>query len=81
VTVRMWNEMTRPYSALEGGGAVYCDSCHQGQGQFLDRSDKGALSAYMSDNFTAKLKRADGKDVECETCHGDPFEGRFLSRW
>ncbi len=81
VAVRMWNEMTRPYAALDGGGAVYCDSCHQGRGKFLDRSDKKALSAYMSDNYAGKLKRADGKDVECETCHGEPFEGKFLSTW
>ena len=81
VTVRMWNEMTRPHVAVEGGGAVFCDSCHQGQGRFLDRSDKKAIAGYMSDNYTGKLKRADAKDIECETCHGDPFDAKFLSRW
>ncbi len=80
VSVRMWNEMSRGY-ALEGGGAVFCDSCHQGQGRFLDRSDKKAIASYMSENYTGKLKRLDGKDVECETCHGDPFDGKILAKW
>jgi len=80
VTVRMWNEMTRAY-ALEAGGAIFCDSCHQGQGRFLDRSDKKAIASYMSDNYSGKLRRLDGKDVECETCHGDPFDGKILAKW
>jgi hypothetical protein len=81
IAARMWNEMVRP-NAFEGNGAVYCDSCHQGQGQFLDRSDKKAVAAYMTDNYTEKLKRVpEKKDVECETCHGDPFDAAFLAKW
>ena len=80
MAARMWNEMTRPYT-LDGGGAVYCDSCHHGQGVFLNRTSKDTVGAFMSDNFTGKLKKAKGEDVECETCHGEPFDGRFLSKW
>jgi hypothetical protein len=70
--------------AFESGAPLYCDPCHQGQGQFLDRSDKKAVGAWMSDNFTEKLKLASkpaAPDVECETCHGDPFEPAILRRW
>lgn len=81
IAARMWNDMVRP-NVLEGGGLLYCDSCHQGQGQILERSDKAAIATYMTDNYTEKLKRgAQKKDVECETCHGDPIDGRFLSKW
>ena len=79
LTVRMWDDMTRNL-ALEGG-ELYCDSCHQGQSVFLRRDDRDALSAYMSESYTDKLKRAGGKDVECETCHGDPMNPRFLKSW
>jgi len=83
LTVRMWNDMTRGYT-LAGVGAVFCDSCHQGQGKFLARTDRSAISEWMSDNFTGKLeKQSDGKRVslECETCHGEPFDPRFLAKW
>jgi hypothetical protein len=77
IAVRMWNEFTRPYSA--GENPVFCDSCHRGQGMYLDRRDKKAVSRYMTENFTDKLVRGDGKDVECSTCHGDPFEPKILA--
>lgn len=89
ISARMWNEMMRTY-ALDGGAAVYCDSCHHGQGAFLDRTDESAVSAFMSDNFAGMLRRSkpgappsapkDG-DVSCGTCHGDPFDGHFLAKW
>ena len=41
-----------------------------------------AIAAYMSDNYTEKLKQgAAKKDVECETCHGDPVDLAFLAKW
>ncbi len=79
LTVRMWDDMTRNL-ALEGG-ELYCDSCHQGQSAFLRRDDRDGLSAYMSESYTDKLKRTGGKDVECETCHGDATTLRFLKSW
>jgi hypothetical protein len=67
--------------ALEDGAPLYCDSCHGGKMEFLDRHDKKALSAWMDANYVAKLKRSDKKDHSCETCHGDPFEPKFLALW
>ena len=81
IAARMWNEMVRGY-ALEGGGAVYCDSCHQGKSEFLVR-DPGLkeLSAWMDENFVGKLEKTNGQEHTCETCHGDPMEGKFLHTW
>lgn len=85
VAARMWNEFVRGY-AMEGGGAVYCDSCHGSQGNgkmtFLVR-DPGLkeLSKWMDENFVSKLKKPNGQEHSCETCHGDPMEGKFLHNW
>ena len=35
----------------------------------------------MEENFVEKLKRNDGKEHNCETCHGDPFDDSFLDNW
>src|SRR6202012_4225486 len=80
IAKRMWNDFTRGL-AFENGDAVYCDSCHKGQLFNLNRSDKAKLSDYMSDQFVGRLKRTDGKDHDCSTCHGDPPEFAFLSLW
>jgi hypothetical protein len=81
VAARMWNEFTRGYT-IEGGGAVYCDSCHGGKTTFLVR-DPGLkeISKWMDDNFVGKLKSGKGQAPACETCHGDPMEGKFLHTW
>jgi len=74
IAKKMWSEFV---VALEkkDGGAIYCDSCHQGKMKFLDRSDDRSLAAWMTENFVGKLARQDGKDHSCATCHGDPFNG------
>lgn len=79
IATHMWNDFTRAL-ALEGGGALYCDSCHGGRPQFLDRRDLGALGTWMQENYVDKVKRANGKEHTCETCHGEPFEGKVLSK-
>ena len=81
VASRMWNEFVRGYS-MEGGGAVYCDSCHGGKMTFLVR-DPGLkqLSSWMDENMVSKLKKPNGQAHSCETCHGDPMEGKFLHNW
>jgi hypothetical protein len=78
---RMWNEFVRGYT-MEGGGAVYCDSCHGGKTTFLVR-DPGLkeLSKWMDENFVSKMKKTNGQAHSCETCHGDPIEGKFLHTW
>jgi hypothetical protein len=79
VASRMWNEFARGL-AMADGSAVYCDSCHQGRMHTLDKSDKKALSGWMQAEMVDKLKRTDGKEHGCETCHGDPFEGQFIDK-
>lgn len=81
IAARMWNELVRGYT-LEGGGALYCDSCHGGKQEFLAR-DPGLkeLSTWMDENFVSKLKKTNGQSHSCETCHGDPMEGKFLATW
>lgn len=80
VARRMWNEFSRVL-ATESGAPVYCDSCHQARMFPLDRRDKEKISQYMDDVFVGKLKRRDGKDHECGTCHGDPPEFKFIVQW
>jgi len=80
VASRMWNEWVRGYSVA--GGAMYCDSCHGGKMTFLVRDPGGKeLSKWMDDNFVGKMKNAKGQNPSCETCHGDPIEGKFLPSW
>jgi hypothetical protein len=80
IAQHMWDDFTRNL-AMENGTPMYCDSCHQGRAKILDRHDKKALSAWMDTNLVAKMKRRDGKEHSCETCHGDPFEGDILAGW
>lgn len=80
IASRMWNDFVAGMR-LEDKSPLYCDSCHGGKAQFLDRHDKKALSGWMDANYVSKLKRADGKEHSCEQCHGDPFEPSFLTAW
>ena len=85
ITAHMWNDFTRSL-AMADGSALYCDSCHNGTTRFLDRKDLAALSTWMTDNYVDKLKRVDPKHPKaeqehgCETCHGDPIEGKIISK-
>lgn len=80
VAKKMWSEFVRSLQKKDGS-AIYCDSCHQGKMQFLDRADDRSLGAWMKENFVAKLARVDGKDHGCTTCHGQPFNGSFVDQW
>jgi hypothetical protein len=80
VAKRMWNEMVRVL-AMADGSPVYCDSCHQGSLLVLDRAEKKLVAGYMDDVMVGKLKRIDGKDHDCGTCHGDPPEFHFIAEW
>jgi hypothetical protein len=79
IATHMWNDFTRGL-ALEGGGAIYCDSCHEGHKDVLDRRDLKALGERMEQTYVKPLKRTDGRDHTCETCHGDPFEGKIFTK-
>jgi len=80
VAKRMYNEIAR-LLVLENGEAVYCDGCHQGKEFSIDRSDKAKLADYMTDQYVDKLRRSDGQEHDCGTCHGDPPEFSFIARW
>jgi hypothetical protein len=79
IATHMWNDFVRGL-AMADGGALFCDSCHQGTATFLDRSSIPALADWMRENYEAKLVRADKNDHSCETCHGDPFEGKVFAK-
>lgn len=76
----MWDLYVRGLTMADGS-PVYCDTCHNGKKEFLDRQDKQALGHWMHENFVDKMKRVDGKEHSCETCHGKPFQPEFLSAW
>jgi hypothetical protein len=81
IAARMWDEFAAKLAfAAPDGAPLFCDSCHQGRVEQLDRRDKKALSKWMDDNFVAKLKQKSGGSQECETCHVD-MEMQFLAIW
>jgi hypothetical protein len=80
IASKMWDEYVRGL-AFEDGSLLYCDSCHQGRMEMLDRHDKKELGRWMDANYVAKLKRADKADHGCATCHGEEMEMHFLARW
>jgi hypothetical protein len=79
VAAKMWNEFAAKLTMADAS-PLFCDSCHQGRLVQLDRRDKKALGQWMDANFVDKLKRKDGKDHGCETCHVD-MEMAFLTKW
>lgn len=64
----------------EKGGAIFCDSCHGGKAKVLNRADKKAVQKFMEENYEEKLSRADKKDNECSTCHGDDVEPKIIEK-
>ena len=58
----------------DGGGLLFCDSCHGGDEHILDKKNPDAVRKFMHDEYVDKLERADGKGHDCKTCHGDKLE-------
>ncbi|MDP9035879.1 MAG: hypothetical protein M3O50_13850 [Myxococcota bacterium] len=79
VAAKMWNEFVVKLT-LSGGAPLFCDSCHQGRVQLLDRTDKRRLARWMDDQFVNGLSRKDARDHGCETCHVG-MEMTFLTKW
>ena len=52
----------------------------QGRIKLLDRSDKKALKSWMDASFVLPMKRRDGREQECESCHVD-WNMTFLTTW
>lgn len=64
----------------EKGGAVFCDTCHDGSDKNLDRSDRKAMEKFMEDEYEHKLTKADKKEMECTTCHSDTMEMKIIEK-
>jgi hypothetical protein len=79
VARQMWNHFVVQLRD-EKGGNVFCDSCHSGKAQVLNRSDKDAVKKFMESDYVGKLARADKKDHECATCHGDAMELKIIDK-
>ena len=75
----MWNEMTAPRSLKDG--ELFCDSCHQGTVENLDRTRRERVEAYMSQEYVGKLVRRDTREsVKCSDCHGEPFQNQLFEK-
>lgn len=67
---------------VKGGGALFCDSCHNGKTHVLPRHDDEALNNFMTVEYEGKLARVDGKEHACATCHGAEMEyAIFKNMW
>lgn len=62
------------------GGPLFCDSCHAGNAKLLDRGDKKALAKFMTENYEAKLTRADKREHSCTGCHGDDMQMKIIEK-
>lgn len=80
---RMWNEWVHGMKLSAGGAQtpVFCDSCHQGRAEFLDKSNQDELARWMKAELVDRLHPSAGGAMSCETCHGTPFDGDFLQKW
>jgi hypothetical protein len=79
IASRMWDEFVAKLVTVDGS-PFFCDSCHQGRVEVLDRGDGKALEKWMNENFVAKLARRDQAVHDCETCHVD-MNMHFLANW
>jgi hypothetical protein len=80
IATHMWNDFTRGFALADEKSTLFCDSCHLGRAAFLDRRDLASLGDWMQANYEAKVTRADRKEHTCGSCHGDPFEGKILTK-
>lgn len=79
ISREMWNAYTVPLRD-EKGGVLFCDSCHSGQAKVLNRADQEAVKKFMEDEYEHKLTRADKKEMECSTCHGEAVELKIIEK-
>ena len=77
VARKMWDEYV--VGGKVSGGPLFCDSCHNGQHGFLDRSNKEAVKAWMDNQIVKKVTKKGG-EVKCQTCHTDDFEMNIFEK-
>lgn len=64
-----WEGISRKLT-MGDGSAIYCDSCHYGKFDFLDRSEgHEGIARWMQKNFVEQLKTKSGEEMQCTTCH------------
>lgn len=80
VAAKMWDTFVGQMTMADGA-LLYCDSCHQGKKEFIDRDHEEGVATWMKENFIANLKRKDGAPQTCSNCHGKPFDPDFLAKW
>jgi len=82
VAKRMYNELVRVLAIDDKERSpVFCDSCHDGTMFILDRREKRKVATYMAEVLVGKLRRVDGRDHDCGTCHEDGPDFRFVTTW
>jgi hypothetical protein len=69
----MWDHFIA-YGRDKSDGVMFCDSCHAGSAKILNRADRDGVKKFMESDYVGKIHRADKKEMECTTCHGDKME-------
>ena len=82
IAERMWNEWVHGVKLKSGSAEtpMYCDSCHQGRAEFLDKTSHEELAKWMKAEFVGRMDRG-AEATSCKTCHGEPFDPAFLEKW
>ena len=73
----MWNDYVAKFKLASG--PLFCDSCHDGKHDFLNRKEKEKVSKYMEVEYTQKLSSKDGA-TNCQSCHGADFEMKIFEK-
>lgn len=76
----MYNNFVAVLRDEKNAPTVFCDSCHQGKADILNRKDLKAVSKFMDEQYVAHMARADKKDHGCSTCHGDTMEMKIFDK-
>lgn len=76
---KMWDEFAVAFRT-QSGEPLFCDSCHGGRDEFLERSDENAIEKFMQAHYVEKLVRADGKKHDCTSCHGPEGEHHIFEK-
>ena len=75
----MWNHYVKDLRDAKGG-ALFCDSCHNGKEHLLPRGNADAIQKFMTEQYEAKLTRADGEEHSCSTCHDSYMETKIFEK-
>jgi hypothetical protein len=78
IAEKMWDQFVVPHKAE--GGAVFCDSCHQGSAKNLDRGNREKVSDYMKQYTSKLMTKKKGGEVKCDTCHTKDFEMKIVEK-